>query len=49
MIGGLAALLLCQLAGEVAARAFALPVPGPVLGMGMLLLALLARRRAEPP
>jgi holin-like protein len=44
LIGGLAALLLCQLAGEVLARAFALPIPGPVLGMGLLLAALLARR-----
>lgn len=43
MIGAVAALLLCQLAGEVAARALGLPVPGPVLGMAMLLAALLAR------
>jgi len=38
---GLALLLLCQSAGEVAARALHLPLPGPVLGM-LLLLALLA-------
>lgn len=44
MIGALAALLLCQLAGELLARAFALPVPGPVIGMALLLAALLARR-----
>ena len=44
MIGGLAALLLCQLAGEMLARAFHLPVPGPVLGMALLLAGLLARR-----
>jgi holin-like protein len=39
---GLAVLLLCQSAGELLARAFALPLPGPVLGMGLLggLLAL---------
>lgn len=43
MIGALAALLLCQLAGEALARAFGLPVPGPVIGMGLLLAALLAR------
>jgi len=43
VIGGLAALLLCQLAGEALARALALPIPGPVLGMGLLLAALLAR------
>ena len=38
---GLALLLLCQSAGEVAARGLHLPLPGPVLGM-LLLLALLA-------
>ena len=43
MIGGITALLLCQLAGEVAARALHLPVPGPVLGMGLLLAVLLLR------
>ena len=41
MTGGLATLLLCQLAGELLARALHLPVPGPVLGMGLLLAALL--------
>lgn len=40
MIGGLTLLLLCQLLGEVAARGLALPVPGPVLGL-LLLLGLL--------
>lgn len=38
---GMALLLLCQSAGEVAARGAHLPLPGPVLGM-LLLLALLA-------
>jgi holin-like protein len=46
MIGALAVLLLCQLAGEALARAAGLPVPGPVLGMGLLLAALLVRGRA---
>jgi holin-like protein len=41
----LALLLTCQLIGEVAARAANLPVPGPVLGMVLLLLGLLAMRR----
>ena len=41
----LALLLTCQLIGEVAARAASLPVPGPVLGMVLLLLVLLAMRR----
>lgn len=43
MIGGLLSLLLCQLAGEALARALGLPVPGPVLGLALLLGALLAR------
>ena len=38
---GMALLLLCQSAGELAARGFELPLPGPVLGM-LLMLALLA-------
>jgi holin-like protein len=49
MIGGLAALLLCQLAGEMLARALHLPIPGPVLGMALLLAALLARRAIPEP
>ena len=36
-------LLVCQLLGELIARAAALPVPGPVLGLAFLLAALLAR------
>lgn len=52
MIRGLALLLLCQLAGEAVARALVLPVPGPVLGLVLLLIGLhLAgrlRRREEP-
>lgn len=47
MLAALAALLLCQLAGEAAVRAFALPVPGPVVGM-MLLFALLLARAPRP-
>ena len=41
----LAMLLACQLVGEVATRAWGLPVPGPVLGMLLLLLGLLVLRR----
>ncbi|MBC7942232.1 MAG: CidA/LrgA family protein [Chitinophagaceae bacterium] len=33
---GLALLLLCQSAGELLARAFGLPLPGPVLGLLLL-------------
>lgn len=40
MIRALAVILCCQLAGETAARALALPAPGPVLGM-LLLWALM--------
>ncbi|MEM6303264.1 MAG: CidA/LrgA family protein [Pseudomonadota bacterium] len=36
-------LLGCQLAGEVAARGLGLPVPGPVLGLILLLAAFWAR------
>lgn len=48
MIGAITALLVCQLAGEVAVRALHLPVPGPVIGMVILFGALLARRRPAP-
>ncbi len=43
MLAALAALLVCQLAGEVIVRSIALPVPGPVLGMVLLFLLMLAR------
>lgn len=45
MINSLLVLLLCQLAGEALARGIGLPVPGPVIGMA-LLMALLAARDA---
>ena len=41
MLQGLALLLLCQSAGEAAARLLHLPLPGPVLGM-LALVALLS-------
>ena len=44
MIAALTLLLVFQLAGEVIARALGLPIPGPVIGMGLLFLALLVRR-----
>lgn len=40
MIHAIAILLSCQLAGELITRALGLPVPGPVLGLGLLLAAL---------
>jgi holin-like protein len=40
LIRGFAILLSFQLAGEVLSRALRLPVPGPVIGMALLLAAL---------
>jgi len=45
MIGGLATLLLFQLLGEAIVIVLQLPVPGPVVGMLLLFLALLVRGR----
>jgi holin-like protein len=44
-VGAVLALLLCQLVGEILARALMLPVPGPVLGMVLLATALIWRGR----
>lgn len=43
MLAALATLLVCQLVGEVIVRAAALPLPGPVVGMALLFLLMLAR------
>ncbi|MCB1963301.1 MAG: CidA/LrgA family protein [Rhodocyclaceae bacterium] len=43
MLNALTLLLVCQLIGEVITRALVLPVPGPVLGMVLLLLILIIR------
>ena len=43
MLRALTGLILCQFAGEVVARVAGLPIPGPVLGL-VLLLALFAAR-----
>lgn len=40
MIGGFFVLLACQLVGETATRAWALPVPGPVVGLVLLFVIL---------
>jgi holin-like protein len=45
MIASLSLILLCQLAGEVIVRGFVLPMPGPVVGLVLLLGLLLARDR----
>lgn len=49
MVFGFTVLLACQLAGEIAARALNLPVPGPVLGFVLLVagLAVAHRRRTR--
>jgi holin-like protein len=44
MILGFLALLACQLLGQFLVDAVGLPVPGPVVGMVLLLIALLVRR-----
>lgn len=46
MLGALTVLLIYQLVGEVIARGFGLPVPGPVLGMALLFATLIARKGA---
>ena len=48
MIASLSLILLCQLAGEIFVRGFGLLIPGPVVGLILLLLALLARDRFPP-
>lgn len=45
MIASLSLILLCQLVGEILTRFLALPAPGPVLGMLLLLALLLLRDR----
>lgn len=45
MVAALTLLLACQLAGETLARALGLPVPGPVIGLVLLLLLLWLRQR----
>lgn len=49
MLGSITILLLFQLAGEGLVLAFKLPVPGPVVGMLLLLVALLMRGAVPPP
>lgn len=52
MLEALTILLVCQLTGETIVRLAHLPVPGPVLGMVILLAALILRgrlRRTDKP
>jgi holin-like protein len=45
LIMGMSVLLACQFAGELLARGLGMPVPGPVLGMVILLAGLMIRGR----
>ena len=45
MLISLGLLLLCQLLGEMVARTFDAPVPGPVIGMALMLVMLLSREK----
>jgi putative effector of murein hydrolase LrgA (UPF0299 family) len=45
MIASLSLILLCQLVGEVVVRGLGLPLPGPVVGLMLLLVLLVARDR----
>lgn len=47
MLAALTVLLLYQLVGEVVVVALRLPIPGPVIGMALLFLTLLARGAAS--
>ena len=47
ILKGFTLLLLFQLAGETVVMLLALPVPGPVVGMGCLLLYLVLRKRDD--
>lgn len=48
MLHAILILLGCQLIGEIAARGLGLPVPGPVIGMALLFVALQLRARLRP-
>ena len=48
MLFGLFVLLACQLAGEVLVRGLALPLPGPVVGIVLLLAGLYGAERMRP-
>ena len=49
IIMALATLAACQVAGVLGGRALGLPIPGAVLGMALLTVALLLRRRPPAP
>lgn len=45
MLGAITLLLCCQLAGEIIRVLSGVPIPGPVIGMVLLFIGLLIRRR----
>jgi holin-like protein len=47
MIASLALILLAQLLGEILARGAGVPIPGPVIGMGLMFAFLLVRDNAR--
>ena len=47
MIASLGLILLCQLLGEIVVRGFGAPIPGPVVGLIILLLLLQGRDRLD--
>ena len=51
MLGSLCLLMACQAAGEVLHAALGFPIPGPVLGIGLLLVGLVVweRRAGSAP
>ncbi len=48
MLRALTVLILCQFIGEVTARAAGLPLPGPVIGLVLLLAVLIIRGGPAP-
>lgn len=48
MIRGLVLILLFQGLGEIISKALSLPIPGPVIGMVLLLASLVIRDRLDP-
>lgn len=47
MIASLSLILICQLIGEIIVRGIGLPLPGPVIGLVLLLAILLLRDRYQ--
>jgi holin-like protein len=49
MIGAITLLLVCQLIGTIIAHAAGWPIPGPVLGLVLMLIWLMIRRGPSEP